>query len=155
MKLEKGHPIKIQHISYWNHWNQLKNVSNFHRYPLVNSHITIENHHVSWENPLFLWKITIFDRKIHYFYGKLQFLIGKSTISMENHNFSWENPLFQWPFFHSYFDITRGIFQGFNVLALEPNGNTAKLLKAAVLRNGLEQRVRVLQASGAAKLLEF
>lgn len=37
--------------------------------------------------------------------------------------------------------------QGFNVLALEPNGNTAKLLKAAVLRNGLEQRVRVLQVA--------
>eukprot|EP00435_Cladocopium_sp_Y103_P028196 s726_g7.t1 len=37
--------------------------------------------------------------------------------------------------------------QGFNVLALEPNPSTAKLLKAAVLRNSLEQRVRVLQVA--------
>lgn len=38
--------------------------------------------------------------------------------------------------------------QGFSVVAIEPNPTTAKLLKAAVLRNGFEERVQVMQVAG-------
>ena len=37
--------------------------------------------------------------------------------------------------------------QGFSVVAVEPNPMTAKLLKAAVLRNGFEERVQVMQVA--------
>ena len=36
--------------------------------------------------------------------------------------------------------------QGFHVWALEPNSVSSQLLKAAVLRNGLEEKIHVLQA---------
>lgn len=37
--------------------------------------------------------------------------------------------------------------QGFTVLALEPNVQSASLLKASVLRNTWEDRVKVMQAA--------
>ncbi|CAK9073686.1 unnamed protein product [Durusdinium trenchii] len=40
--------------------------------------------------------------------------------------------------------------QGFSVTSLEPNEHSARLLRAAVLRNSLEQHVRVVQAAAGA-----